>query len=71
MFQKVMYRGWGLGALPRVGWEKGSSLPACSLVPTLVLLPLDLHVFKSKHSTHAHTHARTHTHKFCQTGNLS
>lgn len=56
-----MYRGWGLGALPRVGWEKGSSLPACSLVPTLVLLPLDLHVFKSKHSTHARTHTRTHT----------
>lgn len=55
-----MYRGWGLGALPRVGWEKGSSLPACSLVPTLVLLPLDLHVFKSKHSTQARTHTRTH-----------
>lgn len=57
-----MYRGWGLGALPRVGWEKGSSLPACSLVPTLVLLPLDLHVFKSKHSTQARTHTRTHAH---------
>lgn len=63
-----MYRGWGLGALPRVGWEKGSSLPACSLVPTLVLLPLDLHVFKSKHSTQARTHTRTHAHPQIQIG---
>lgn len=52
----------GAGALPRVGWEEGSSLPACSLVPTLVLLPLDLHVLKSKHSTQARTHTRAHTH---------
>ena len=40
-----MYRKWGLGVLPRVRWEKGSSLSACCMVPNLVLLSLDFMIF--------------------------
>lgn len=57
-----MYRGWGLGALPRGRQKKGSGPQDCSLIPTLVLPPLRSSCFgkqmlyTSKHA-HPHPHA--------------